>query len=358
MWSLVTENSKGITVDDDMGKTNDVRPKTIDPTYNVGFNFARQYGLRVSKSLGDKVAVGFSIENDQATVTTHGNANNYLVGNLGASNSYNTTATYSFNPSPDLVAKIAFDPGFGHYEIFGLLDRFTGRVFPCVEFATTSTLCNPGGVPAPPATGAYNSSKEGGGVGASARWTIAHRVTFGVKGTGGSGIGRYAAGGLPDASINADGTIHLIKNLQGLGTLEWHASKKLDIYGYGGAEYAGRSYSFDPLAKAGAGANVGYGAPTFANAGCYSEAPPGSGGFAPGALANCTGDTRALIEGTAGFWYRFYSGPKGSFRYGTQVSYVTRNSWSGNGSLPAGSAGRSPNGIDTMVFTSFRYYLP
>ncbi len=43
-WSLVTEDAKGISPDDDMGKTNDVRPKTIDPSYNVGFVFARQYG--------------------------------------------------------------------------------------------------------------------------------------------------------------------------------------------------------------------------------------------------------------------------------------------------------------------------
>jgi len=60
--------------------------------------------------------------------------------------------------------------------------------------------------------------------------------------------------------------------------------------------------------------------------------------------------TRALIEGTIGFWYRFYSGPRGRFQYGTQYSYVTRNTWSGEG--------RQPNGLDGMVFTSFRYYLP
>src|ERR1035441_862825 len=47
----------------------------------------------------------------------HGNASNYLLGEAGASNSYNTTANYSFNPAPDIIAKIAFDPGFGHYEL-------------------------------------------------------------------------------------------------------------------------------------------------------------------------------------------------------------------------------------------------
>ncbi len=346
-WSLVTEDAKGIAPDDDMGKTNDVRPKTIDPSYNVGFNFARQYGIRLTKSFGGKVAVAFALENPQATLTTHGNASNYLLGESGASNSYNTTATYSFNPAPDIIAKIAFDPGFGHYEIFGLVDRFTDRVFPCVEFASGSALCTAKG--ATSATGAYNASKEGGGFGASARWTIAKQVTFGLKGFGGSGVGRYAPGGLSDASINADGTIHLIKNFEGLGTLEWK-SKKFDIYGYGGIEYAARSYNFDRLANKDAGANVGYGAPTFLNTGCYTESAPGSGGFSPGGLANCTGDTRALIEGTVGFWYRFYSGPRGRFQYGTQYSYVTRNTWSG--------AGGSPNGLDGMVFTSFRYYLP
>lgn len=353
LWSLVTENAKGIAPDDDMGKTNDVRPKTVDPSYNVGFNFARQYGIRLTKSFGDKFAVGVAVENPQATLTTHGNASNFLLGQPGASNSYNTTATYSFNPSPDIIAKVAFDPGFGHYEVFGLVDRFTDRIFPCVEnFA--SVAC--GSLKAPSAALAFNKSKEGGGVGASARWTFAKRLTFGLKGFGGSGIGRYAPGGLSDTSINANGTIHLIKGYQGLGTLEWKG-KKLDFYSYGGVEYAGRSWGIDNTVPS-KPVIVGYGAPAFNNTGCYSETAPGSGGFAPGTLANCAGDTRALIEGTAGFWYRFYSGPKGSFRYGTQYSYVTRNSWSGAGGLPTHSAGRQPNGLDSMVFSSFRYYLP
>lgn len=354
-WSLVTENGQGISPDDDLGRTNDARPKTIDPSYNAGFVFARQYGIRLTKAFGDKVAIAFAVENPQATLTTHGNAANYLLGESGASNSYNTTSTYSFNPSPDLIAKIAFDPGFGHYEVFGLLDRFTGRVFPCGEVLSAAT-CGGQAAGVTSVAGAYNASKEGGGIGASARWNFAHRVVFGVKGFGGSGIGRYAPGGLSDVSINGDGTLHLIKNLQGLTTFEVHLSKKLDFVSYAGVEYAARAYSFDPLAKSGAGALVGYGAPTFANSGCYTETLPATSttnptaGFDPGSLANCTADTRALIEGTAGIWYKFYSGPRGRFQYGTQYSYVTRNAWSG--------AGGEPHGIDNMIFTSFRYYLP
>ncbi len=356
MWSLVTEGKAGIAPSDDIGRVNDARPTTIDPGYNVGFTFARQYGLRVTKDFGDKVSIAVSMENAQGTLTTHGNANNFLLGEAGASNSYNTTSNYTANPSPDIIAKIAFDPGFGHYEIFGLLDRFSGRVFPCVEFAPGDEQCTATG--ATSATGAYNASKEGGGFGANARWNFANKhVVFGLHGFGGSGIGRYGAAQLSDVSINADGTIHLIKDLQGLVTLEYHG-KKFDVYAYTGAEYAGRTYDLDPLANAGKGAFVGYGAPTFKNYGCYIEtAPTVNTGFTPGALANCTGDTRAAIEGTAGFWYTFYNGPKGRFRFGSQYSYVTRQTWSGANA--AGDAGAlTPQGLDSMVYTSFRYYLP
>jgi len=79
-------------------------------------------------------------------------------------------------------------------------------------------------------------------------------------------------------------------------------------------------------------------------------------GFTPTPLANCTADTRAVIEGTAGFWYRFYNGPKGKFQFGTQYSYVTRQTWSGI--TPTSAPSGAPEGLDGMVFTSFRYYLP
>jgi len=353
-WSLATENGKGISPDDDLGRTNDARPRTIDPSYNVGFVFTRQYGIRLTKTFGDKVAFAVAMENAQGTLTTHGNGDNFLLGQAGASNSYNSTSTYTFNPSPDLIAKVAFDPGFGHYEAFGLYDRFADRVFPCGEVASTTTLCGGSTTPGPNALGAHNASKNGGGIGASARWNIAHRLTFGVKGFGGSGIGRYAPAGLSDVSINADGTLHLIKNLEGLTTLEWH-SKKLDIYGYGGVEYAQRTSSFDPIT----GKEVGYGAPLFNNSGCYSElAPTVNTGFTPTGLSNCTSDTRAVIEGTAGFWYRFYNGPRGRFQFGVQYSYLTRDTWSGVGPSGAGHPGVTPEGIDNMVFTSFRYILP
>jgi len=366
VWSLVTEDTEGISPADDLGKASDARPKTIDPSYNVGFTFARQYGIRLTKDFGKKFSAAVAVENAQGTLTTHNNPDNFLLGEAGASNSYNTTANYTANASPDIIAKVAFDPGFGHYEVFGLVDRFTDRIFPCVEnFA--SAAC--GTLKAASAVSAFNASKEGGGFGANARWTFDNKhLVFGLHGFGGSGVGRYGAAQLSDLAIRTNGTVDLIKDLQGLATLEWHG-KKLDLYAYAGTEYASRTYDFDPIGYNGKPQYVGYGAPSFKNYGCYTELPPtGSGssggtgtgtggGFLPTTLANCTGDTRAVMEGTLGFWYSFYSGPKGRFRFGTQYSYLTRQTWSGADS--AGTKGAlSPVGLDNMIFTSFRYYLP
>jgi hypothetical protein len=380
MWSLVTENKASIAPSDDIGKTNDARPMTIDPSYNVGFTFARQYGIRVTKDFSHKVAVAVAVENSQATLTSHGNAENFLLGEPGATNSYNdaltacatnsytptgattpvyyttctAAGTYSFNPSPDIIAKVAFDPGFGHYEVFGLYNRFRDRAFPCADFTIGKTGPCPTDpkLTGPSSAGAYNASKNGGGVGANARWNFFNKhIVFGLHGFGGSGVGRYGAGGLSDLSIHANGTPDLIKDLQGLTSLEWHG-KKLDVYLYTGAEYANRTSDYDSNTKT----FVGYGSPFFNNSGCYTETTPSiavTAGFNPGSLSKCTGDTRAVIEGTAGFWYRFYRGPRGRFQFGTQYSYVTRQTWSG-----VGPGAGTPEGLDNIVFTSFRYYLP
>jgi hypothetical protein len=73
------------------------------------------------------------------------------------------TANYSFNAMPDIIAKAAFEPGFGHYEVFGIFSRFRDRVYPCVEYLVPSTLCGTTGTAS--AVGAYNDSRNAGGVG-------------------------------------------------------------------------------------------------------------------------------------------------------------------------------------------------
>ena len=366
MWSLVTETKHG------MDNRTEAVPMTIDPAYTVGFSWARQYGLRLVKNFDNKVWFGVAIENPQATVTTHGNTANFLVGSAGTNGGlYNgsittcsttftnpigvvgttpittcsPSASYSFNPSPDIVGKFAFEPGFGHYEIFGIYTRFRDRIFPCEEnFATPEC----GNLTAPSAILASNQSVNGGGFGANARWSFANkRFDVGIHFLGGEGIGRYGSGGLPDASVYSSGALNTLRNYQGLYTVEWHGPK-LDVYANAGAEYDARAFSFDPFLNA----NVGYGAPTFNNSGCGTETLPSNGtGFLPGGLGKCTADTRVLMEGTVGFWYRVHQGPKGRIQWGPQYSYVSRQAWSG-------ANGLQPHGIDQMIFTSFRYYLP
>jgi TolA-binding protein len=340
MWSLVTETRKGLD------NRSEALPMTIDPQYTVGFSWARQYGFRVTKNFANKMWLGFSIENPQTTFTAHGNAANFVIGSLGNSGGlYNAfNANYSFNLAPDFIVKAAFEPGFGHYEVFGVLSSFRDRIFPCATAAAAATCL---GVKGPSAAGANNDSLVGGGVGANARGSLFHKhVDLGAHALGGRGVGRYGTAGLSDLTVRPDGVLSLIRSYQALGTVEWH-SPKWDVYLNGGGEYAGKSWFLSAPGKA-----VGYGAPFFANTGCATEIIPGTtvNGFTPGALANCTGDTRIILEGTFGIWYKPYNGPKGRLQFGPQYSYLTRTAWAGTGG--------QPKAIDNMIFTSFRYYLP
>ena len=347
MWSLVTETKKGVD-----NRTEAV-PLTIDTSYNVGFSLARQWGFRVAKDFNDRFWLAASLENPQTTFAARGNASNFALGGPGISGgSYNTTANYSFNATPDVILKAAFEPGFGHYEVFGVFSRFRDRVYPCEEVSATTTGC--GTTPTVSALGAYNASRNGGGLGANARITIAKHLDFGLHALYGNGVGRYGTAGLPDATVNPDGTLAPLRSYQGLATLEYHMPR-FDIYLNGGEEYVRRHYQIDTNnSKA---PFVGYGAPAFVDSGCYTETAPGSGtGFGFGGLSNCNADTQRVIEGTFGFWLRLYSGPKGKLQLGSQYSYVTRGSWTGTGATTGTFV--APHGIENMVFTSFRYYLP
>ncbi len=329
MWSLATEFKSGLD------PFTWLSPQVIDTQYNAGFSYLRQYGVRVTKDFNNKVWFGMSVENAQTLLTVSGNPTNFLIGGPGngSSGGYNSLANYSSNLSPDFVAKLAFEPGFGHYEVFGIASVFRTRIYPN---ATAST---------PSAAGAFNNNTAGGGFGANARWLLAQKhLELGLHYLGGNGVGRYGASQLPDATAYGNGYEHLVRSDQGLVSVEYHAPK-WDLNLYGGGEYAGRQAS---LYK---GKPVGYGSPLFLNTGCGTETLPTlANGYGPGALANCAGNTRAIFEGTVAFFYKFYNGPKGRVQLGGQYSYLSRDAWSG--------VGGQPEAIENMVFSSFRYYLP
>jgi hypothetical protein len=434
MWSLLTETTHG------MDNRTEALPAVIDAQYVAGFSWARQYGFRVTKNFNNKFWVGASVEEGQATLTTHGNPtatcapanttlvgfttnglcaasglngtrvlaenaagtgtttavllpnvyNNFLLGAFGTSGGlYNPLGNYQYNPSPDIIVKAVWEPMPGqHYEIGGVFSDFRDRVFPCVvsgcgTLPTSATTTVPDQFSA---AGAYNDNRAGGAIFANARASVLHKkVDLGIHFMGGDGIGRYGSAGLSDlttrfdpADAHVDGTLAPIRNFQALGTLQFHPTPKLDINLYAGGEFEARAQY---QKTAGGAFNEGYGATGLSNFGCFAEQLPfaaqstsastgvptgvaGGTGFIPGAVQNCTGDTRNLIEGTVSFWYRFYKGPKGTMQFGMQYSNYVRNTWRGigTGTGADGVAYSVPNGAphsdENMVFTSFRYYLP
>jgi hypothetical protein len=399
-WSMATETRKGIT------NRQEVLPMTIDSQYNVGYTWERQYGFRVVKDFGGKYALGFSIEGPQATiggrgfssvttmnvggvaVTTAGNTFLNAPGNGGGLYNFVDTAGYSVNKTPDFIIKAAADPGFGHYELFGIISTFRNRVYPCGVVGTnaknnpapatpTVVTCPVDGTTTRSAVGAFNDTKTGGGVGASARLPLfGKKLEAAAQGLAGDGVGRYGSAQLADLTFRPDGTQALIRTAHGLGELVYHATPKLDIYADFGAEYAWRAayqgYTSIgitttptiPTTPAIPGTTTtaiklnqfgGYGSPFANNSGCSTEPPPANQ-LTPSA-GTCAGDTRVIMEGTLGFWHRFYQGPKGGLRWGIQYSYFTKSGWSGNNGV-ATAVGISPKAVDNVVWTSFRYYIP
>ena len=154
---------------------------------------------------------------------------------------------------PDFIVKAAFEPGFGHYEVFGIVSNERARVYPGATLAT------------PSAAGAFNSNVTAGGIGANARFTAHKVVDFGLHFLGGNGLGRYGTAGLSDVTVHPDGTPALIRAYQGLATLEFH-TKKWDVYFNGGEEYAGRISYLNSAGKL-----VGYGVQSLASTGCFRK---------------------------------------------------------------------------------------
>jgi hypothetical protein len=434
LWSLATEGNKGIP----SNPSGILTPLTIDPNYVTGFVWTRQYGFRIVKEF-EHASFGISAENPQVlyTASLAGNTPYAVLGSAGQNGgNYNaaisasatttyiqtyknvpqaTGATYipvyntvvantnitniSFNQAPDVLVKAAFDPGWGHYEAFGIARFAHETIYPGVTTDITKyggqTDIETGAVVAPAAStaGAFSNSIVLGGVGGSLRVPVVPKlVTFGAKGLYGPGMGRYGATTLSDVTANPWGGLSPLHNLSGLFTVEATPSPRLTIYLNYGGDYAGRddwgfgktttlgspTAVFCPTGATGSactasptsaqlagggkwGAHwgapsasaVGYGSRLLSNSSCNSNAAPGysgsSTGYYPG--GSCGAQTRDVQEITGGWWYDIYRGEHGRFRQGFQYGYAVREGWSG-------ASGIGAKGIDNMFWTSLRYYLP
>ena len=343
-WSLATETTQGLT------RGTEILPSTIDAQYEAGFVWTRQYSFRVSKDIGRKMFIGVSAEN--AETLNPGGSNlptNLLIGSAGTSGGlYNAggnaagsaLANYTFNLAPDMIAKIAFEPGWGHWEVFGISRFFRDRIYPT------------GGSP-------YNNTVVGGGIGGGFRGPLFQKkLTVGLKGLYGEGVGRYGSSTISDVTIRPDGTLSPLHGFSALGTVEANPTSRLNLYFNYGGDYIGRDWTLNSTT----GKEVGYGVYTADMSGCGIEpastsSNPTTDPITPGNSTNaCGGNNKDVQEFTAGYWYNIYNGPKGRLRQGIQYSYIQRYLWSGNGGTlnPGGNA----NGADNMFFTSLRYYLP
>lgn len=357
MWSLATETKKGIV------NRTEMIPLTVDSQYQVGFSWQRAYGFRVAQNW-NKFALGAAIEAPQYTIGGRGFPANFFInapGNLGGLyNGFDPTG-YSLNRSPDFLVKATADPGWGHYELIGIVSPFRNRVYPC---GASSVTLPAGCATVTATTGAHNDSTVGGGVGFTARLPlVANKLDFIAHGLAGDGVGRYNSAQLADLTARPDGTLVPIRNAGYETGFEAHPNAKLDIYGYYGGEYAQRtSYVFTNAA--GLPVAVGYGSPLFNNSGCSIETAPAGGGPAgsgfPSGGGACAGDVHQINEATLGFWHRFYDGAKGRVQWGIQYSYLSKAGWSGNNGSGVATPGVSqrPHAVNNIVWTSFRYFLP
>jgi hypothetical protein len=311
-WSLITPFTVGIT------PRKENTPLTIDTQYLPGFSWTRNAQLRFVKDFSDKYWLGLSLESPQAVFTNvtsplpagTPNAGDTVTFQGTGNGGLNSSANYSIDVAPDIILKAAADPGWGHYELYGLGRFFKNRGSSTGNGSTNITF--------------------GGGGGASAILPIWKNY---VDLTGnvlyGWGIGRYGSGGLPDVTIKSDGSIAPLQSVQAWGGFVGHPTPAWDVYAYAGTEQIGRK-SF--VAN---GNGFGYGSNLVNNTGCDIE------------LGTCNAQTYQLTEGTVGAWWRFMRGGYGTLMGGLQYAYIVRDAFRGKGGAPSAT--------ENVVIGTFRY---
>ncbi len=333
-WSLATMNSKGIT------PRNEVTPPQIDAQYLVGFAWARQPQIRVTKDLFNKsLWLAVSAENPSTTVAnatsndiiTATGANQNLYGGAASTTA---NASYPISRLPDLIVKAAYEANIFdrhiHTEAFAIGSDFYSRQF----LTATGTAGNTSTVVSATNT-ATDNNVYGAGYGAGILLPVVpSKFDFQASVLGGQGVGRYATSGLPDVTTDAVGTVKPIHTIAYLAGLTFHVSPMLDIYAFDGAEAVTHRQIY-------ANGTVGYGRNNLNNTGCSVE------------NGTCAGDNKNVSEATIGFWHKPYIGNFGKVQWGVQFSHVDLTKFKGYGGGLGDVGGKTS---DDMVFTSIRYY--
>jgi hypothetical protein len=228
----------------------------------VGNNWARQWGVRVTKAFSSTLLMAVAIENPEASVNgvvqpTGVQGFNTSPNAQNPSNFFTTSATPGANGistdfAPDIIGKLVWEPGYGHWELKGMVRFFQDRL------------------------NAHNHVAIGGGAGLSAVLPLTATVNLIAEGLVGQGIGRYASTIGADVVASPSGKLIPITAFHFMGGLEWHPTKEWDVYAYYGVEHYART--------AYAATAIGYGSPLADLSGCAVEDP----GTQPCQAANAT----------------------------------------------------------------------
>lgn len=303
-YSLTTLFKSGLTPRKEVGVA------TIDASGPPGYVYTRGPMLRLVKEFGNKKwnfglafeepEVNFGEANVPTSLIT---AYNTGVGQLA-------NATYSTDYAPDIVAKLAYDSDYGHYEVFGLTRFFRDVV--------NST--------------GHNNYKMGfgGGVGAYVP-VLPGKLDLAANFIAGKGIGRYSSASLADIAFTPTGEIKPLTQMAALVGLIGHPTPTWDIYFYAGAEKVMRE------AQSGGGKTYGYGNFTADNSGCYDL----TGG-------TCQAQTEMVWQLSPGVWKTVYKGDYGNMKVGAQYSLTRRNAFSG-------ANNQAPHAVENTGMLSFRY---
>jgi hypothetical protein len=306
-WSLATLESKGL--DNKHAWT----PLTVDAQYSIGFDWLRQWQMRLSQQFGNGLWGALSLENSQ----THGvagtmpggvTAYSYTLPNVGG-NLFNAANTMSYNKYPDVIAKLAADTDYGHYEIYDLSRNFQSSSTAVAGGPSVNTWTNAIGL------GAYIP-------------VIPKVLDIQATYLTGKGIGRYGTTQLNDGTYDASGAFMPLKGTHYLLGVNWNANPDWVLYANYGMEKVN------------------------------------SNTYACGAATCGYGDGTALLQDTAlkqakneivGFWWSFYHGKFGALKFGAQYTHETLDAFNTTGAV-AGAIPGVNSTTDNMFFTSLRYY--
>jgi hypothetical protein len=310
-WSMMTPNRKGLSaLPSDLFYS-----QVVDINYIAGLTWTRQPGLRVLfHGPQDKVNFGISVEQADQYVGGSGGGGaitlpSALAGLVptqvdSAGNISGAAFLQSPTLTPDIIAKVAFDPSSRlHFEVGGILSSFK-----------TSSLAAP--------WSHHTTTGEGMTFGLNAG--ITKNVRFVASGLLSNGEGRYLFGAAPDIIVRADGSLSALHADGWVSGLEGTFKNTL-LYAYYSGDYIGRNVAID----ANGTSLIGYGYHGAANS-----------------------QNRSIQEITFGFNQTIWKDAKyGAVNLMGQYEYLMRLPWYVAVNAPKGTH-------DNTIYFNVRYTLP